>query len=225
MTLIDFVFPKLRTPDRWSDKFLKSPVSEDSSTSNMVNELKHCLNLHQWSFILLIDHWKVNWVGKTLCYWHAKSWDCLLKRWLPTKSTSFLLKRDNLTIAIQVQSSQKEETSSLFSGAFLKSTWNFEHFDQKAALTYFVILKLRTLKTSSDKCLKSPAWENPLTSNIVNMPKHFWKLHHGTFIIFIDHCQVNWVGKRFCFWHAKSWDCLLTHWLPMKSIPFLRETI
>ena len=26
MTLIDFVFPKLRTPKTWSDKFPKSPV-------------------------------------------------------------------------------------------------------------------------------------------------------------------------------------------------------
>ena len=42
MTLIDFVFPKLQTPKTWSDKCLKSPVSEDPSTSNMVNVPKHC---------------------------------------------------------------------------------------------------------------------------------------------------------------------------------------
>ena len=35
MTLIDFVFPKLRTLKTWLDKCLKGPVSEDHSTSNM----------------------------------------------------------------------------------------------------------------------------------------------------------------------------------------------
>ena len=42
MTLIDFVMSKLRTPKIWSDKCLKSPVSEDPSTSNIVNVLKLC---------------------------------------------------------------------------------------------------------------------------------------------------------------------------------------
>ena len=42
MTLIDFVFPKLRTPKTWSDKCLKRPNSEDLSTSGMVNVPKHC---------------------------------------------------------------------------------------------------------------------------------------------------------------------------------------
>ena len=37
MTLIDFLFPKLRPAKTWTDKCLKSPVSEDPSTSNMVN--------------------------------------------------------------------------------------------------------------------------------------------------------------------------------------------
>ena len=30
---------------------------------------------------------------------------------------------------------------------------------------------------------------------MVNLPKHCRNLHHSTFIIFIDHCQVNWVCK------------------------------
>ena len=42
MTLKAFVFPKLGTLKTWLDKFLKSPVSEDPSTSNMVNVAKHC---------------------------------------------------------------------------------------------------------------------------------------------------------------------------------------
>ena len=44
MTLIDFVFPKIRTPKTWSNKFLKSLVSEDPSRSNMITVPKHCCN-------------------------------------------------------------------------------------------------------------------------------------------------------------------------------------
>ena len=90
MTVIDFVFSKLRTPKTESDKRLKSPVSEDASTSNMVNVPKHCWNLHHIIFVILIDHWKVNWVGRSLSYWHAKYWDCLLTHLLPMKSILFL---------------------------------------------------------------------------------------------------------------------------------------
>ena len=36
------LFWKLQTPKTWSDKYLKSPVSEDASTSNTVNVPKHC---------------------------------------------------------------------------------------------------------------------------------------------------------------------------------------
>ena len=41
MTLIDFLFLKLQTPKRLLDKCLKAPVSDDPSTSNMVNVPKH----------------------------------------------------------------------------------------------------------------------------------------------------------------------------------------
>ena len=64
MTLIDFVFPKLRTLKTWLDEYLKSPVSEDPSTSNMVNMPKHSWNLHHTPFMKFTDHCQVDWVGK-----------------------------------------------------------------------------------------------------------------------------------------------------------------
>ena len=60
MTLIDFVFSKLRTPKTWSDKFLKSRLSDDPLTSNMVNVRKHCSNLHHSIFIIFIYNCQVN---------------------------------------------------------------------------------------------------------------------------------------------------------------------
>ena len=55
MTLRAFVFPKLLL-----DKCLECPVSDNHSTSNMVNVPKHCSNLHDSSFIMFIDHCQFN---------------------------------------------------------------------------------------------------------------------------------------------------------------------
>ena len=120
----------------------------------------------------------------------------LLVKTLAANEKYPLLKRDNLTVPIPMQLSQKQKTFSLFLAAISKSRWNFEHFDKKYFLIHCAILKLRTLKTSSDKCVKSPVWENPLVRNMVSVPEHRWNMHHNSFVIFIDHFQVNLVGKR-----------------------------
>ena len=95
----------------------------------------------------------------------------------------------------------------------------------KMTLIAFVFPKLQTPGTWLDKCLKGLILEDPSRSNMVNTPKHSWNPDHNTFIIFIDQCQGNWVGKSLSYWHEKSWDCMLTHWLPKKSILFFIETI
>ena len=136
-----------------------------------------------------------------------------------------VLNRDNLTIPIQMQFSQKQKTFSELFAAFLEAIWNFERFEKEMASVAFVFPNLRTLKMWLDKWLKNPVPDDPSTSNMVNVPKHCWNLHHITFIIFIDHCLGNWFGKSFCYWNAKSWDCLLTRWLLMKSILLLIKTI
>ena len=107
--------------------------------------------------------------------------------------------------------------------------WNLAQIlnilNKNMTLTGFVFPKLQTLKTWWDKCLKNPVSEDPSPCDRVNVPKHYWNLHHSTFIIFIGHSQGNYVSKSLSCWHAKSWDCLLTHWLPMKSILFFIGTI
>ena len=91
MTLMDFVFPKLRTAKTWLDKCLKSFVAENISTSNMLNGSKHCSNLHHSTFIIFIYQCQGSWVGASLSYWHAKSWDFLLTYSLPITSMLFLI--------------------------------------------------------------------------------------------------------------------------------------
>ena len=49
--------------------------------------------------------------------------------------------------------------------------------------------------------------------------------YRTTMIQFIDHFQGNFVQKNLSYLHAKYWDWLLTHWLPMKSIFFFIGTI
>ena len=76
-----------------------------------------------------------------------------------------------------------------------------------------------------DKCIKSPLSDYPWTCNMVNGTKHCWNLNDSTFTIFIDPCENNsgWKSLSECYW--KSYDCLLTHWLPITSILFLIENI
>ena len=102
-----------------------------------------------------------------------------------------VLNRENLTIPIQMQLSQKQKIFSQFFAAFLEARLNFEHYEKKIILTAFVFLKLRTLKTRLYKCLKGLVSGDPLTSNKVNVPKHCLNLHHSAFIIFINRCQVK----------------------------------
>ena len=75
------------------------------------------------------------------------------------------------------------------------------------------------------KCLKSPVSEDPSTRNLVNGTKYYSKLDDSTFTTFIDPCEDNSRWKSLSQWHPKSLGYLLTHWLPMTSIVFLKEAI
>ena len=59
-------------------------------------------------------------------------------------------------------------------------------FRKKMTLRADVFL---SLETGLGKCLKSPVSEDPLTSNMVNGPKHWWKLNDSNFTILIDHSE------------------------------------
>ena len=61
---MDFRIYELRKT--FLNKCLKSPVSEDLSTSNMVRGTKHCGNLNHTTFAIFIDHCEGNWGGKSV---------------------------------------------------------------------------------------------------------------------------------------------------------------
>ena len=49
----------------WLDNCLKSPLSQDPSTGNMVNRTKHCWNLSDKNFTIFFDNCESNWVWKS----------------------------------------------------------------------------------------------------------------------------------------------------------------
>ena len=55
--------------------------------------------------------------------------------------------------------------------------------------------KYRLQKRWLHKCLKSRVSEDPLTDNMANGSKHWSNLNDSTFIIFINHCEKNYVVK------------------------------
>ena len=110
-----------------------------------------------------------------------------------------VLNRDNLTIPIQTQLSQKQKTFSQYFCKCFKSRLNFEHIEKMMTFVDFLCLKLQTPKTWLDKCLKSLVSEDISTGNMVNGIKHCSNLHDRTFIIFFDQCQGNWVGKSLSY--------------------------
>ena len=57
----------------WLDKCLKSPLSEDLLTSNMVNEPKHCSKLDESTITSFIAPCNGNSGWKSLSAWYAKS--------------------------------------------------------------------------------------------------------------------------------------------------------
>ena len=115
-----------------------------------------------------------------------------------------VLNRDNLTIPIQIKLSRKQKFFSKFFAVFLKSCLILDHFEKNMTLIAFVFRKLPSPKMLLDKCLKSPISDDRSRSNMENVPKDNWNLHHSAFIRFIDHCQGNLVGKSLSYWHAKS---------------------
>ena len=53
-------------PKTYLDQCLKSPVYKYPSKSNMVKASKHCSNLKDSPFTILIDHWEMNCPTKSL---------------------------------------------------------------------------------------------------------------------------------------------------------------
>ena len=126
-------------------KCLKSHVSEDLSTSNMVNGPKHCSNLNVSTFTIFIDLCADNSGWKSCSEWYAKSSDCLLTHSLSKISIRFLTEEIYCNI-FRCNCLRNGKRFLDFFFPFSKFRVNFEHFQKKVTLLAHVFLNLRTPK-------------------------------------------------------------------------------
>ena len=150
MTLIDFVFPKLRTP-KPSQKMTKKSRFRGTfhkKRGKRAQALLKSASQHLYHIHRSLPR-KLSWKKSLLLTCKILG---LLVNTLAADEKYPVLNRDNLTIPIQMQLSEKQKTFSIIFTAFLKCRLNFQYF--------------------FDKFLKSPILEDPSTRNMVNVPKH-----------------------------------------------------
>ena len=102
----------------------------------------------------------------------------------------------NLQQQFQTPLSQEQKTFLWFFIAFLKCTWNWEHFQKKRWVSqpnYF--RSYLCWKTWLLKCLKGLASEHHSLMNVLTGSKHCWYQHGATITIFSRQFEVNWVEK------------------------------
>ena len=75
----------------WLGKWLKSPVSEDPATSNMVNGPKYCSKMKDNALTIFIDPCEDTSGWKSLSEGYAESSDCFLTHCLVITSILFLI--------------------------------------------------------------------------------------------------------------------------------------
>ena len=145
MTLIPEIFPKLRTPKNRVTSTSKKSRFNGSFGKQHGKRAKTLLKF-AWQHLCHI-YWSM-WMQLTC----KKSLlvTCKISRLFPnTLSTDgkySLLNRDNLTQSTQMQLSGKKFFFSTSFSAFLKSSWNFEHFLKKVTLITDIFPQLRTQK-------------------------------------------------------------------------------
>ena len=124
----------------------------------MVNGPKHYRDLHDNTFIMLIDHCEDNWVGTNLSESYGKFQDCLLTHWLPISSILFLIGTISMQ-SIQMQLSKKK----IFFLKFFHHFLNLDkHFEKKnMTLIAYAFPKLQTAKNVVRQMSKGSRFGRP----------------------------------------------------------------
>ena len=128
MALIADVFPKIRIPKKVVRQCLKSRVSEDPSTSNMIHGIKLKSERDHFSHVYW-SLWRQLSLEKSLLVIGKIS--ALFFNTLTAGHNYSLLNRDNLTQRTQMQLSPKGKTFCQFFSTFLTARLNFENFQKK----------------------------------------------------------------------------------------------
>ena len=130
LTLIDFVFLKLRTPKTSPEKLSEKSRFRGRLYKQYGQSTKALLNSASQHFYhnRCALARKLSWKKSLLLTCKILQ---LLVNTLAANHKYHILNRDNLKIPIQIQFSEKQKTFSQLFPAFLKSRLNFKHFEQK----------------------------------------------------------------------------------------------
>ena len=107
-------------------------------------------------------------------------------------------RRNMQTFTQQVQTPLplKQKPFSRFFFAFLKYTWNGEHFQKKGESSSLSISEIIDSKKGAlIKCLKSLTSEQLSVINLLTSSNHCSNLHGTTIILFFHESGINWAGK------------------------------
>ena len=184
------------------DKCLKSPVSENPSTSNMVNGPKHFKSEPQHLYHI---YWSLWWRFRLKQFLSVicKILGLFVNPLTAVTSILFLIETIYSNIfRCNYLRNGKYFLFFLFFFSFSQFRLNFERFQQKDDLDswcYFWTYGLPEMRL--DNCVKSPVSEDPLTSNTANGPKHCWNLKNSTFTVFIHPCEDSSGWKSFSEWY------------------------
>ena len=127
------------------EKCLKSPLSEDSLKTDMVNGSKHCRNLNGSTFTIFIDPCEEIQGWKSLSDWCAKSYDCSLTDSQPMTSILFLTEAIYCNIFRSIYLRNKKYFLNCFLH-FLNLDSLLNIFKKKMTLIAEVFLNLRRVK-------------------------------------------------------------------------------
>ena len=104
---------------------------------------------------IYLIHWvlgsQLSWKNFLLLTWKILR---LVVNTLAVDKKYLVLNRDNLTIPIQMQLSEKQKTFSQFFSAFLKSSLNFKHFEKRWPSQFLYFGNYRLQKKWLAKCQK-----------------------------------------------------------------------
>ena len=130
MTLIAEVFPRVQTPKNMVTSMSKKSRFKGSFGKQHGKRAQTLLKF-AWQHLYHI-YWLL---WRQLTCKKSVLVICKISRLFPNTLSAdgkySLLNRDNLTQPIQIQLSRKQKTFSEFFAAFLKSSWNFQHFQKK----------------------------------------------------------------------------------------------
>ena len=131
--------------------------------------------------------------------------------------------RDNLTVPIEMKLSHKQKIFCGFFAVFLKSSINFQYFGTNDDAHRFSNFKITDSQNVAWWMSKKPRLREPFDKQHGKRAPTLLKSasQHLYHIKWSLPYQLSW--KTVCYWHAKSCDYLVTHWLPMKSIVFIIE--